>query len=38
LVAALALLRRVREMAWATAGYVLLWKQPVREAEAAAEP
>jgi uncharacterized membrane protein YbhN (UPF0104 family) len=37
LVAALALLRRVREMAWATAGYVLLWKQPVREAEAAAE-
>jgi uncharacterized membrane protein YbhN (UPF0104 family) len=39
LVAALALLRRVREVAWATAGYALLWKQPVRQAEAAqAEP
>jgi len=28
LTAALALLRRVREAAWATAGYVLLWKRP----------
>lgn len=36
LTAALALLRRVREMAWATAGYVLLWKQPAVRAEAAA--
>ncbi len=30
LTAALALLRRVREAAWATAGYVLLLKQPTR--------
>jgi uncharacterized membrane protein YbhN (UPF0104 family) len=35
LTAALALLRRVREAAWAAAGYVLLWKQPQ---QAAGEP
>jgi uncharacterized membrane protein YbhN (UPF0104 family) len=33
LTAALALLRRVREAAWAAAGYVLLWKRPGEQAE-----
>lgn len=35
LTAALALLRRVREGAWAAAGYVLLWKQPTAIAPSA---
>lgn len=33
LTAALALLRRVREAAWASAGYVLLWKKPQQAAD-----
>jgi uncharacterized membrane protein YbhN (UPF0104 family) len=37
LTGALALLRRAREAAWATAGYALLWKRPAGDAAAPAD-